>query len=198
MGCSGFRLRSAVLEDLVVEAQAFPTMDSPPMGEILRRFDDLAGRFAARLTVCKETREDIKNAALFGLAEAVMRHRQGLGAFESYGPIYMRFAALREHKVWFGRPGDGRPTLEVLDEDMDSMQVLTATTEDIADDGAPWDDSTSAVEEVLTEGQMVLLERRYVLDLDLQEIADLEGVSRPAISQRLATVHRYLVEVLAA
>lgn len=106
----------------------------------------------------------------------------------------MRGAVLRELHLWVGREPD--PLLVTLDEDHEPVADLGETLMDAL---APWGGGVvDAAISRLTPAQQQTATMRYVDDLQLGEIANVNGTSVAAVSQRLATIHRTVALALAA
>lgn len=178
---------------LVAEAQADPRDDSPAMNEVVRRFQSLATKTARSLSDCPHLRQDLANAALLGVVKATRRHTIGTNGFVAFVTRYMTGAALRERRAWLG----STPVDAVSDESLEAAMPPAPSVEETADLGDPWDATYDAVAS-LSERQQRLVALRYVEDLPLAEIAQIDGTSVSAVSQRLLTAHRAIEAVMAA
>lgn len=196
MGFSYQQLRTAELVDLVAEAQADEHDDSPAMNEIVRRFERKARQIAAALCARPADREDVAIEALVALIRAVRRHEVCRAGFVTYAITFMTGAARRESMRLAALP-------EVCLADPD----LTAAF-DRARDVSPVADltqvqrgwGTGRVADIIINmpnPRQALLAERYVHDLDLVTIAQMDGSSVSAVSQRLKTAHRHVLAALA-
>jgi RNA polymerase sigma factor (sigma-70 family) len=166
-------LKDDELIDLVDRAQSQGSDDTPEMNEIICRFERLTLKIAAGTTKCEHLREDIANAARWGLVRAVRSHAGGTPGFPNYAKRYMQGAASRE--------------LSQVTND----HVLIDTSE-LADHTAPQADEVVDVSEFVSRlrpDQQRLLHARYTRDLPLRVIAADLGVTDSAVCQRLRTIH---------
>lgn len=192
------RLCDALLTELIADAQADESNDSPAMNEIIRRFNPLARSIAAKVTWRSEVRPDLANAALLALTRAVRQHTPGRAGFAAYANLYMRGGALRELRQlgkWEAAAvarGHSFLSLEQVSEDDEPSlmtQDLVTTT--------PWGDGDLAhMVARLAPTQVRLLHRRHVDDASLATMARETGTTASAVSQRLRTVHRVLQRAL--
>lgn len=168
------------LDDLVIAAQTAATNDTAAMAALLKRFEGLTLSIARSLTNNRSLQDDAAQGARLGLVSAVRAHKPGTPGFPAYAKRYMRGAALRV---------------------LMAMQA-TETMIDPADyewlEKPPRDaalDSTLEVTDlftVLTAEQRVIATAHYLEDVSVSDLARTLGVSKPAISQRFATIHRAL------
>ncbi len=188
------KLGQVDLDLLIHAAQTAEHDDSREMNEIIRRFAGLAHRVAHALRAPDHLHDDLANAARIGLVKAV-RHHDGRHGFPAYAELYMRGAAMREYRCW------------ILPEtaDTEAVERIQAPQRDsgglalVEDRLAPWGGGKMAtVIDTLKPGQRKVVELRYEQDLPVKDIARSVGTSGPAVSQRLATVHRAVALALAA
>jgi RNA polymerase sigma factor (sigma-70 family) len=186
------------LPGLIAAAQADDDDDSPAMNEIVRRFRFLAKKLAKNTGAAPHLRDDLEVAALMALTTAVRRHDAERKGFASYARTYMRGAVLREyHRLLPPQGVTVTPTpLELL-----AQPGLPRRSEEevVLDRLEPWGGGlVGEVVAALPSRQRHLLDRRYIDDEPLALIADDDGTSVSAVSQRLGTVHRRVAEGLAA
>jgi RNA polymerase sigma factor (sigma-70 family) len=190
-------LATANLDDLLLRARAASTLRSPEMDEIIRRFRGLARSIAETSGFPTDVHDDGENGALMGLVRAVRRH-DGRPGFVMYAKRYMHGAAIREMRKAV-RPSS---TTLVDGHDLRVAQdaALTTTSGDPADLACrPWGGgSLNDVVSKMSDQQQMDLRRRYVDDATLRSIADQDGVTEAAVSQRLKSAHRRIVELLLA
>jgi DNA-directed RNA polymerase specialized sigma subunit len=109
--------------------------------------------------------------------------------------MYMQGAARRELGRWIV-PEDART--DDLD-DLHDHHVERDEMQAVDDRLAPWGGGPIArVVGELSHSQRNVVELRYRWDMPVKEIAALVGSSGPAVSQRLATIHRSAERALAA
>lgn len=178
------------LDDLIRTAQADPADNSTAMAEILQRFSGMVTATADSVTAEWNARQDAAQGARLGLVKAVRKHTVGTAGFISYARRYMRTEAVRtnmamtskapkpdqdfpEHSV---RPGVRRQTWTAPESKAFTIESISA---------------------VLNPTQATILCDRYVHDREMSDIARELGVSVSAISQRLRTIHKVLMPVLA-
>lgn len=171
------------LDDLVAAAQAAAIDDTAAMAAILGRFEGLALTIARSLTSDWSLQQDAAQGARLGLVRAVRSHRLGTPGFPAYAKRYMKGAALRTLTAMLG----------------------TETSIDPADyewlekprDAAP-DTATEVIDliVVLTPEQQVITKAHYIADATFGDIARALNISRPAVSQRFATIYGALRPVL--
>ena len=178
---------------LVAEAQADPRDDSPAMNEVVRRFHHLATKTARSLTDCPHLGQDLANAALLAVVKATRRHTIATNGFVAFVTRYMTGAALRERRAWSVSTRVDAASDDLLEAEMSPMPPFDETV----DLGGPWDATYDAVAS-LNERQQRLVALRYAADLPLADIAQIEGTSVSAVSQRLVTAHRAIEAVIAA
>ena len=196
MGLSHFA--EMQLDELLQQAQAQPEDNTPAMNEVVRRLDRLAIKIAGSITGHQELQQALANAARFAVVQAVRKH-DGRPGFLGYVRSYMKGAALRELKAWMA-PGalmDTSSTTSLEEVDAEVLEQKLLVEVDIV--VGPWGDGQVADAVAhLSGAQQELVLLRYVDDLALPDIADLNATSVSAVSQRLATCHRHLVPLLAA
>jgi RNA polymerase sigma factor (sigma-70 family) len=181
------------LESLVAAAQLDPTNDGQAMNEIVRRFQPLAMALAGRLTRNLSFHDDIVQAAVVGLLEAVRHHNPTRARFAGYARVYMRGAARRELRFLLQLDVASTSTPDV------STAVSSIQAPAIAPGMYSWGHGAVAMAvQTLTESQQRLLQLRYIDDAPIAVIATLAGTSVSAVSQRLATAHRSIATTLAA
>ncbi len=192
MGFSFKHQGRASLEELLEEAKSEPTDDTPAMAEILRRFEGLAIKIGRSIKAPPHLRDDLVNTARIGLVNAVRRH-DGRPGFPAFAEKYMRGAALREFSSWV--------VPEVAHGvDLDQLRAAPEHEVKAAEDHlAPWGVGEIAdVVEHLSADQQRIVGLRYRFDVPVKEIGAMVGTSGPAVSQRLATIHRIAERALAA
>jgi DNA-directed RNA polymerase specialized sigma subunit len=179
------------LQSLIALAKAASADDSPAMNQIIRRFEKLAFKIAARLTDDHFLREDLANASLHALVRAVRKHDGRPHGFATFAVKYMRGAALREQRRLTPTKG---VELALTQFDPGSSHEHAARFETaVAERLVPWGDGPVGLAVIhLTPVQQRLLGMRYRLDMPLADIADGAGTSVSAVSQRLSTIHRQL------
>lgn len=192
-GFSYHRLKNASLNDLVSAAQALDQDNTPPMNEIISRFDGYARYVARASSACPYQQDELANAARLALVQAVRNHDLRPRGFPAFATRYMRGAALREvQRV-------RRPEHEVSLEAVGEPSEEAGAAEEDAVLAGPWGDGqiASAVA-TLTPGQREIARLRYVEDASLAHIAAIMGTSSSAVSQRLTTIHRAVATAVAA
>jgi RNA polymerase sigma factor (sigma-70 family) len=182
------------LATLLAQAKTAASDDTPEMAEIIRRFEGLAVNIVAGIGPADQLWDDLLNAARMGLVSAV-RHHDGRPQFPGLAKFYMRGAALRELARW-------TVPESAHSNDLDELHAGRARPDEIesSDDRlSPWGAGPVA-EAVASLGrdQMNLIDLRYRHDLPVVEIAAAVGTSGPAVSQRLATIHRRVALAIAA
>lgn len=186
--------RSGVsLTSLIKVAQASDADDSWAMNQIVRRFAPLARRLARSTDVSRSLRDDLENAAYVALVVAVRRH-DGRSGFPAFAEIYMRGAVWREyHRLLPPKVSADMPVADA------SAPTAGDFEKEALDRLAPWGGGELAkVISRLSLRQKGLVNRRYVEDAPLEQIASEDGTSKSAVSQRLATIHRSVATALAA
>ncbi|PKQ30560.1 MAG: hypothetical protein CVT62_13190 [Actinobacteria bacterium HGW-Actinobacteria-2] len=171
------------LNDLIASAQASVTDDSAAMAIILERFEDTALAIARHLTSDSSLRQDAAQGARLGLVRAVRTHKAGTPGFPSYAKRYMKGAALR--------------TLMAMQAPESAVDPMTYAWPD-----QPRDAATNSTFElvdlmkVMTSEQQDVARAHYLADLSFTEIAVQLNISKPAVTQRFATIHRALRTVM--
>jgi RNA polymerase sigma factor (sigma-70 family) len=188
------------LDDLIAAAQADPADNSAAMAEILSRFSrDIA--FVANTTATEwNLRQDAAQGARLGLVKAVRNHTPGTSGFKTYARLYMKSEARRTVD-----------TMSSVEVSRDPAVLLDPTASErrpgvIRQRELPVEETAAfKIEDiigVLALAQQSVVRDRYVHDRSMADIADDLGVSLPAISQRLKTIHKtlrpLLVEAVAA
>jgi RNA polymerase sigma factor (sigma-70 family) len=182
------------LDDLLAAAKSAKSCDTPAMAEILHRFEGLAIKLAGAIDAPDHLFDDLINAARMGLVNAV-RHHDGRPGFPAFAKMYMQGAARRELGRWIV-PEDARTN--DLD-DLHDHHVERDEMQAVDDRLAPWGGGTIAeLVRGLDDDRRNVIELRYRWDMPVKEIAALVGTSGPAVSQRLATIHRSAERALAA
>lgn len=175
---SFFGTSAAELEDLIGAVQADRSNDSAAMSELLRRFESLALKIGRSLSSDCHTREDLANAARWGLVLAVRAHTPSTVGFAAYARRYMWGEARRRQRV---------PRLTEIPVDISTLVAVGAAHEspDYTVD-SPWGFGQVAVA-VLDQpaGRQQLLRERYVNDLTQQDMAVRRGISVSAVNQQL-------------
>lgn len=168
------------LDALVAAAQAAATDDTAAMAALLGRFEGLALSIARSLTSDWSLQQDAAQGARLGLVRAVRSHRLGTPGFPTYAKRYMKGAALRTLMAMLGTETSVDP-------------VDCKWLEQPQRDAAP--DTTAEVIDlitVLTPEQQIITKAHYIGDVSFGDIAGSLGISKPAVSQRFATIYRAL------
>jgi RNA polymerase sigma factor (sigma-70 family) len=173
------------LNELIAIAQANRTDDGGAMNEIVRRFDLLAQRIGRSVSARPEVQDDATQEARVGLMDAVRNHRLGTPGFPAYARKYMYGAALRYVT-------SSRSDLAV--DPHDEFWTVTAIAPATPDTNL----EVYELLAILTPEQRRVAAARYVANDTVTEIARSLSVSVPAVSQRLATIHRALRPVVTA
>lgn len=168
------------LDNLVAAAQAVATHDTAAMAAILTRFEGLAISITRSLTRDQDLQQDAAQGARLGLVQAVRAHKVGTPGFPAYAKRYMRGAALRTLMTMVGQETSVDPAdYEWLEKQ--PRDAAADTTFEVINLVA-----------VLTPEQQVITKAHYIDDVTFGDIADRLGISKPAVSQRFATIHRVL------
>lgn len=178
------------LDDLIRAAQADPADTSAAMAEILVRFAGMIRATANSVTAEWNARQDAAQGARLGLVKAVRKHTVGTVGFISYARRYMRSEAVRTCTAMAGRAP--KPDLDVptrYERSGARRQTWTAPE--------PKAFTIESIYALLDPTQAAILSDRYIYDRVMADIARDLGVSVPAISQRLKTIHDILMPVLA-
>lgn len=189
------RCEASDLGDLIAEAQNYGSDSDRALGEIIQRFTPLVRKIGRAWAAGKAWREDVENAARFGLTRAVARHRGSVDTFPAYARLYMTGEAKREAARWTDTDGWSLVGLN----EIQSLERTNLTPVEEAADERSWGygDTADAITK-LRPDQRHLLDRRYRDRAELSEIAAETACSVPAVSQRLSTIHRRLAGALAA
>lgn len=172
------------LDNLVATAQAAATDDTAAMAAILGRFDDLALSIARSLTSDWSLQQDAAQGARLGLVRAARSHRVGTPGFPTYAKRYMKGAALRTLTAMLGTETSVDPAdYEWLERPQ--RDAVPETTVEVVD-----------LITVLTPEQQIITKAHYIGDVTFGGIARALGISKPAVSQRFATIHRALLPVV--
>jgi RNA polymerase sigma factor (sigma-70 family) len=188
MGVS-FPTSSTSLDDLIAAAQADPADDTVAMAEILRRFDGTTWAIANNATSEWNLRQDAAQGARLGLVRAVRAHTPGIEGFTSYARLYMKGEARRavesmrtveiacDPNVLLKPPAPARPgVIRQRNVQVDVQELFEFET----------------VLDVLTAEQRDIVCDRYLGGRTVTDIARGLGISVPAVSQRLKTIHKVL------
>lgn len=175
----------APLDDLIIAAQAEASDDSSAMDAILSRFKPLVLSIGRSLTRDWSYQDDAAQGARLGLVKAVRGHKVGTHGFPAYAKRYMYGSALRQLQA-----------MQSSDTCVDPMDFDWADT--VPRDAAPPDTTFEVVDlvSVLTPEQQAVTVAYYIDDLRLDDIAVVLNISKPAVSQRLNTIHRTLRPVV--
>src|SRR5262249_49333105 len=147
--------------------------------------EPVARRAARSLTDQIWLHDDLANAARLGLVRAIRRHDPATPGFAAYAAHFMTGAARRELSRWLSRS-----PANCL-EDGDAGETEGSAYADLLDRLSPWGDGKVAgAVGALRPDQQRIVHLRYVEDATLADIARESGTSVPAVSQRLATIHR--------
>jgi RNA polymerase sigma factor (sigma-70 family) len=168
------------LEDLISVAQADPADDTAAMGEILRRYEGIVLAVARSVTGDLYLQQDAAQGARLGLVKAVRAHTLGTPGFASYAWKFMRGAA-RRLVISMGTEDVSTDPLAPVEEDGKPTVATIDTTFELVD-----------LVKVLSPEQQGVALAYYGADLRVAEIAQHLGISKPAVSQRLSTIHRAL------
>lgn len=172
------------LDDVIAAAQADTADDTAAMAEILRRFEGAVVNIARSITADWSLQQDATQGARLGLVKAVRAHNLGTPGFPSYARRFMKGAALRMLA--------SVSTEEVL------LDPQDPGWEDQTPDDAPANMAFEVIDLVktLTPEQQAVTVAYYVADRRLDDLAIDLGISKPAVSQRLSTIHRALRPVV--
>jgi RNA polymerase sigma factor (sigma-70 family) len=194
MGLSYSQLKTADLAELILAAQSDEYDDSPPMNEIIRRFDGKARQIAAAVCLQEANRDDAANVARLALVQAVRAHDVNRRGFVTYATAFMTGAARRESKR-LAYPAEScldDAYLAAVIDNPRQYQMAGGMTVDVM-----WgSDGLGKIIVDLPTPQQELLNERYVQDLDLARIAQKHGHSVSAVSQRLGTVHKHIRKMM--
>lgn len=177
------------LDDLIRAAQADPADDSAAMAAILHRFAGSITATANSVTGEWNARQDAAQGARLGLVKAVRKHAVGTIGFKAYARRYMRTEAIRTCMAMAPKAPSVEPDVSVSARRRGSRRLAPMPLE-------PKPFTIESVSALLDTTQASILSDRYVHDRELSEIARDLGVSVPAISQRLKTIHRILTPIL--
>lgn len=178
------------LDDLIRAAQADPADTSTAMAEILNRFAGLIAATANSVTADWNARQDAAQGARIGLVKAVRKHTVGRAGFTSYARRYMRTEAVRTSiAMTDGVPKRNHEVPERSERPGVRRQPRTAPE--------PKPFTIESIATLLDPTQAEILNDRYLHDLAMSDIAQKLNVSVPAISQRLRTIHKNLMPLLA-
>jgi RNA polymerase sigma factor (sigma-70 family) len=178
------------LDDLIRAAQADPADTSTAMAEILDRFAGMIASTANSVTFEWNARQDAAQGARLGLVKAVRKHSVGRAGFISYARRYMRTEAVRTSIAMTGNAP--KPNNDVPERSERSGARRATRT---APEPKPF--TIESICTLLDPTQAAILSDRYLHDREMSDIARDLGVSVPAISQRLKTIHKILTPVLA-
>jgi RNA polymerase sigma factor (sigma-70 family) len=168
-------------------AQAERSDDSAAMDAILRRFEKLAFRIAAQTTFDPLLQDDARNAARLGLVRAVRAHDLTVAGFASFAERYVSGEARRTV-----RRAGRVVNREHVRADDDPIWI-----DRVGCESQPSDDGYPHLVSGLSSAQRTLARARYVDDRSLQQIAAELGTSVSAVSQRLSTIHKVVLQSLA-
>lgn len=178
------------LDDLIRAAQADPADTSTAMAEILNRFAGMIAATANSVTGEWNDRQDAAQGARIGLVKAVRKHTIGKAGFVSYARRYMRTEAVRTCMVMTAKaPKRNHDAPKSSDRPGARRQRWTAPE--------PKSFTIESIAPLLDQTQARILSERYLYDREMADIARDLGVSVPAISQRIKTIHKNLLPILA-
>jgi RNA polymerase sigma factor (sigma-70 family) len=182
------------LDDLITAAQAAAGDDTAAMAAILRRFERDIVIIANQAAADWHLRQDAQQGARLGLIKAVRAHTPGTDGFVTYARRYMRCEARRtvEHMSGHEIPRD--PDVLHAPQPTDRPGVLRQRDLAVAESAPPFEFET--VIAGLAPAQQTVARRRYAEDRTVADIAAGLGVSVPAVSQRLKTIHAALRPIL--
>lgn len=178
------------LDELIRAAQADPGDNSAAMAEILTRFAGMIAATANSVTAEWNARQDAAQGARLGLVKAVRNHTVGTAGFITYARRYMRTEAVRISVAMTSRAPKPGP-------DLPERSVRPGVRRQTWAEPEPKAFTIEAISALLDPTQAAILRDRYVQDREMSDIARDQGVSVPAISQRLKTIHKILMPVLA-
>jgi RNA polymerase sigma factor (sigma-70 family) len=172
------------LDDVIAAAQTETADDTAAMAEILRRFEGAVVNIAQSVTADRSLQQDAAQGARLGLVKAVRAHSLSTPGFPSYARRFMKGAALRMLA--------SMSTNEAL------LDPRDLGREDQTPDDAPANMAFEVIDLVktLTPEQQAVTVAYYVADRRLHDLAIDLGISKPAVSQRLSTIHRALRPVV--
>jgi RNA polymerase sigma factor (sigma-70 family) len=178
------------LDDLIRAAQADPADTSAAMAQILDRFAGMIAATANSVTAEWNARQDAAQGARLGLVKAVRKHALGTAGFITYARRYMRTEAVR---ISMAMTSNGPEP----NQDVPERTVRPAVRRQTWTAPEPKAFTIESISCLLDPTQAAILSDRYVHDREMSDIARELGVSVPAISQRLKTIHKVLIPVLA-
>jgi DNA-directed RNA polymerase specialized sigma24 family protein len=204
MGSLQYHLSEAELDDVIAAAQESSDDNSAGMNEILRRFTPLARRVARSQTDCLHFRNDLVVECLRVAVGATRRHQIGTPGFPSFMENFMRGAASRmakRERLYIAGPR--RTRIHSLNEaNLAEMSTGDAVTlDEVVGErvSGPWGGgATARFVDALNVNQKRLVERAYIDELTVKELATEMGVTSSAVSQQIATIHRLARRQLAA
>jgi RNA polymerase sigma factor (sigma-70 family) len=177
---SFYALSELSLDDLVAAAQAKSADDTEEMAEILRRFDGAIMKIARSYSSDANIQHDAAQAARLGLVKAVRGHKLGTPGFTTYAWRFMKGDALREIKSLQTPEIVNDPT-EPAWLDQPERDAVPDTTFEVID-----------LMNVLAPEQQKLAKAHYIGGAAFKDIAEYLHISRPAVTQRFAVIHRTL------
>ncbi|MDQ6525536.1 sigma factor-like helix-turn-helix DNA-binding protein [Nocardioides sp. LHD-245] len=177
------------LEDLIRAAQADPDDDSAAMAEILNRFAGSITATANSVTSEWNACQDAAQGARLGLVKAVRKHAVGTAGFISYARRYMRTEAVRTCAAMAGKTSSSPEGVRERSVRPGARRQGWAGVE-------PKAFTIESISALLDPTQARILTDRYLHDREMSDIARDLGVSVPAISQRLKTIHKVLLPAL--
>ncbi len=173
------------LDDLIAAAQADPADDTTAMAEILSRFKGTVLATANSVATEWNVRQDAAQGARLGLVKAVRNHTPGTVGFKSYARRYMRTEAIRTVRALAGAASISHEDALVRSERSRGRRHNWSQPE-------PQAFTVESVSTILDPMQRAIVRDRYIHDRPVADIARDLGVSVPAISQRLKTIHKVL------
>lgn len=175
-----YALSEPSLDNLVASAQAKPADDTDEMAEILRRFDGAIMRIARSCTTDHHLRHDAAQAARLALVKAVRAHTLGTAGFTTYAWRFMKGAALREVT--------SLQTPEIANDPTERAWLDQRDRDAIVDNSFEVTDLMN----VLSPEQQKVAKAYYFGGVAFKEIAVQMHISKPAVTQRFAVIHRAL------
>lgn len=167
------------LDSQISAAQSTEVDDTAAMAVLLSRFEGLAISIAHSLTSDWSLQQDAAQGARLGLVKAVRSHTVGTPGFPSYAARYMRGEARRTLMATSARESFIEPSdYELLNV---SHVQSSGTTFELID-----------LISVLRPEQQAITKAHYIDGAGLGDLAGALGISKPAVCQRLATIHRAL------
>jgi RNA polymerase sigma factor (sigma-70 family) len=177
------------LDDLIRAVQEDPADNSAAMAEILDRFAGMITATANSVTAEWAVRQDAAQGARLGLVKATRKHTVGTPGFITYARRYMRTEAVRTCTAMTSKAPKPDQDIPERGERPGARRQTWSAPE-------PKAFTIESISVLLDPTQATILSDRYIHDRQMSHIARDLGVSLPAISQRLKTIHKILMPVL--